>query len=284
MGHHYVPQEYLRGFSDPNDPCTIWMYDKQSGRFAHPSIKKVVQEAGYYTEEIERQLSEIVEKPANKVLDRLRRGERIGDNERSHLALYIGTMLMRVPRRRRKAFEMLPAILEDTISKVTAQVTRWSETTTADPGLVSRRFAEIKRAREKFIKDPPLEIVEQIRAPWPSSEVLSLVSATTWRVISPSSAVCFLTSDNPAHFFEAYGLGSPESELTFPLVSDLALVASWQGPPGETIFVRARPTIAKEINRRVASGAERFVFYHARQDWIAKISNKQHPYLSRIQW
>jgi hypothetical protein len=48
--------------------------------------------------------------------------------------------------------------------------------------------------------------------------------------------------------------------------------------------IRARLTVAKEINRRVASGAEHFVFCHARRAWITKISNKQHPYLSRIQW
>ena len=45
MGKHYVPQKYLRGFSDPKDPSAIWMYDKKAARFTHASVEKVAQEA-----------------------------------------------------------------------------------------------------------------------------------------------------------------------------------------------------------------------------------------------
>lgn len=284
MGHHYVPQQYLRGFAVPESPGEIWMYDKLSRRSVQTSIKFIVQEAGYYSEKTEKQLSELVEGPAYHALNKLRRGESIGDTERTHMALYIGTMLMRVPRRRRKAFEMLPGVLEDTINKVSTQVEQWAHSEGADPQVVSRRFAELERARESLRREPPLEVVEQIRAPWPSERVLALVSAMTWRIVSTGGVAFFLTSDNPAYFFEAYGLGNPESELTFPLSSDMALLASWQGMPLEIIFLNAKPALVKEVNRRVASGAERFVFYHAREEWVAKIADKQRPYLSRIKW
>jgi hypothetical protein len=284
MGHHYVPQEYLRGFADPHSPGAIWMYDKLSRRFLHASIKSIVQEAGYYSKEAEKQLSELVEGPAHYALKKLRRGDSIGDTERTQMALYLGTMLMRVPRRRKKAFDMLPGVLEDTINKVSAQVVQWAHSEGADFQLVSRRFAELERARESLRREPPLEVVEQIRAPWASERILALVSAMTWRIVSTGGVAFFITSDNPAYFFEAYGLGNPESELTFPLASDMALLASWQGAPRETIFLNAKPALVKEVNRRVASGAERFVFYHAREEWVAKIADKQRPYLSRIQW
>ena len=33
MGHHYLPQHYLRCFSTPDNPDYIWMYDKSSKEF-----------------------------------------------------------------------------------------------------------------------------------------------------------------------------------------------------------------------------------------------------------
>ncbi len=284
MGHHYVPQYYLKGFTDLNEPNLIWMYDKQSREFTHASIKKVVQEAGYYSEQVEKQLSLDIEKPAHMSLDRLRSGEKINANDRSHLTRYIGAMLMRVPHRRRKAYEMLPGFIDDITRNLIDQITQWAETSNPDQELVSRRINEIENGKNKFLKDPPDEIVNQIRTPLPKEKILSLISKMTWRIIRPESDVLFITSDNPAFFFEAYGLGNLESELTFPLASDLALVANWQGPFYGTIYRKVTDSIAKELNRRVASGAERFVFFHQREDWVAQISNKQKPYLSKIKW
>ena len=94
----------------------------------------------------------------------------------------------------------------------------------------------------------------------------------------------FVTSDNPAFFFEGLGLGSPDSELTFPLSPELALLADWQGTPFSTSVFGAKPGLVREVNRRVVSGAERFIFSHAPQPWLPKVAGKGNPYLSRIQW
>jgi AraC-like DNA-binding protein len=284
MGHHYVPQEYLRGFADPENPGKIWMYDKQSCQFTHASIKSVAQEAGYYSETTERQLSELVEGPAHQVLKKLRLRYKIDNSERIRLALYVGTMLMRVPRRRRKAFQMLPGVLEETINNISNQVDQWARTTTVGPELISRRYSELEQASKKYRTKPPTKIIEMIRTPWPTLKEMACLSTMTWQIVSSESDEFFVTSDNPAYFFEAYGLGNPQSELTFALASDLMLFASRQGAHHETIFTKTNPAIKREANRRIASGAERFVFCRAQEDWVAKIANKQKPYLSRIQW
>jgi len=64
----------------------------------------------------------------------------------------------------------------------------------------------------------------------------------------------------------------------------LALFASWQGEQNTIIYIQARPALVREANKRLMNGAERFVFSHRQEDWIAKISDKTNPYLSRIQW
>ncbi len=223
------------------------MYDKKNHRFILASIKSVVQEEGFYSEETERMLNELIEGPANQVLQKLRRRNQIDETERSKLALYIGTMLMRAPRRRRKGFEVLPRVIEETISRVSLLVSQWAETATADPELIARRFAEIQQARDEYQVSPPPEIIERLRTPWASDRVLAVLSALTWRIFPSVGDSQFLTSDNPAWFAEALGIGSADSELVFPLASDLALHASWQGEPHDASWRPGRPSSEKSI-------------------------------------
>ena len=192
--------------------------------------------------------------------------------------------MMRVPRRRRKALEMVPLVLARTVAGFRAQLDKWAQSPNIDKALVVRRFAELEQAHERLYRESPAAVIDLIRSPWPREQYVELIFAMMWRVVMADSANRFLTSDNPAFFFEAYGLGNPESEVTFPLASDLALVASWQGPRGGFEFVQAKPILVREVNRRVASGANRFVFYHERCHWIATLAEKPRPFLSRIKW
>lgn len=284
MGHHYVPQKYLEGFADPEIHGMIWMYDKKLCLFKHVSIKTSAEEAKYYSELNESQLSEKIEGPANQVLQKLRSGYGIDKKDRTCLVHYIGTMLMRGPRRRRKAYQMLPKIRENVFENFCSRLNQWAKTTKADHEFISRKFNEFEQVKKKFRTKPPAEIEEQIRAPWPYKKMLDKLSAMTWRIVYADRDEFFITSDNPAYFFEDNGLGKPESEITFALASDLMLFASCQGAPEETIFTKATSAIKKEANRRIASGAERFVFCKAQEDWVANIANKKNPKLNRIRW
>ncbi len=284
MGHHYVPREYLRGFEDPNDPGKIWMYDKCSHRFVTVSIASAAQEADYYSEDTERNLSSLVEGPGHRALKRFRQGDPISRNERIDIAFYMATLLMRGPRRRRKAFEMLPGVVTDVIDRTTSMVTNWAQTSAADDSLKQRRFSELAMARKKFQAKPPGEIVSRIRSPWPAEKILRCVIGMTWRIVTAVDTGFFITSDNPVFYFDAFGLGCPESELTFPLAFNMAMLGSWQGRPEETIFALARPALVKEVNRRIAGSAERFVFYFRQEEWVAQIAEKKKPFLSRIKW
>jgi Protein of unknown function (DUF4238) len=284
MGHHYVPQAYLTGFSVPHEPGMIWMYDKNTRAFTKIPIKVAVQEDDYYDIETERELSKTVEGPAHSALARLRRREPLDGDGRSCVALYIAVMIMRVPRRRRLSRELLPAAVDDTIGKVEARIDEWAEDPRTDQNLVAARRAQLASIRENVLRDPPTGVIERIRSPWPSDKILARVHSMTWRILVSERSGHFLTSDNPAYFVAEQGIGREESEITFPLASDLALVADWRGKPESLIVVRARPAQVREVNRRVAYGAERFVFYHERKDWVATLVDKPHPRLTQIPW
>ena len=105
-----------------------------------------------------------------------------------------------------------------------------------------------------------------------------------WRfLIADRGPTRFLTTDNPAFFFELYGLSRKESELSFPISSKVCLLCNWQAGKNAEGFVGVPEIYVKEMNRRNTSTAIRFIFYHKRADWLATLAHKRLD-LNRIQW
>ncbi len=273
MGKHYVPQEYLRGFSSTADLRMIWMFDKHASQWANPAIKKVAQERGFYPPDVETVLHEQVEKPANAALRTLRRRRPLGSAEWHDLLVYISVMLTRVPRKRRKGRESFPNVLETTMVRFRLEVESLRRPGNAHR--VDKTLDLLAELEASYEEAPPDEVRAQIDSPWPTQRIARAVETLAWRLLAAWPDHHFITSDNPAHFFESLGLGRDESELTFPLSPELALLGSRQGRPGSLVLETAKPRLVKEINRRMASGAERFVFAHRKAGWIEVIAGKE---------
>ena len=152
-----------------------------------------------------------------------------------------------------------------------------------DAARLVERLAEADAVEETLRNHPPREVVETIETPWPFQSMLASIFRMTWRFVRADGSSSFLTSDNPAYFFAAYGLGRPESELIFPLDSRLLLHCSWRRC--EEVGTHVGPEkLVKELNRRIASGAERFIFYHAEASWVLKVAMNTVQQLNRIAW
>ena len=281
MGKHYVPQNYLRYFGTTEDPDKIWMYDKFSKDFKKLPIKNVAQSSGFYSEEDERALSENIEGPAQGPLDLLRNGEQVGIEGRRAVAVYLESMLKRGPRNRRKMIEKAPAKKDELLSEIRG-----------NPEELSSRFNYsqeeilqiVEQWEQKFDSRPLSMKDEMIRRQWSSQAMIDCIFSMTWRVVKAADSHRFLTCDNPVFFDEGYGLKPPFGEFNFPLSSDIALHGSWWGLRTELLFVPARPAQVKEIDRRVAFMAERFVFYHRNANWVPKVADKLSPRLTPIEW
>lgn len=272
MGHHYVPQHYLRGFEAIEEAVAIWVYDKSLHRSTRVPIKTIAQEAEFYDVNVERELSERLEGPAQNSLTKLRRRESLTTNERLLAAAYIATMMMRVPKQRAKALKIVPTALKNTLEEARATIHQWAKNGDADQSVVAARLADVERLEAEWSSSPPADVVERIRSPWPTEKIVALVDAMTWRIVRATQDEKFLTSDNPACIFEAYGIGKPESEITFPLDSETALLASWQGPRRAIIDVPRWPVAIREVNRRIVAGSDRFVFFHRNRPWVVKLA------------
>lgn len=284
MGHHFVPQRYLRNFESPGRPGFIWLHDKQGDSPNHVSIAKVAQAKGFYSAKTEDILARHVEAPANIVIRKLINGTPITSVERLQLSYYIGVMMKRIPAQRRRSTEMMPGVLKEVVSNLRQELKSIAHDMQTDPELLVRRLREVDAAESKFARQPPPAVLERIREPWPSEGMLRALFGMTWRVLVSAGPLYFLTTDNPAFFFRAYGLAQQKAELSFPLSTTHALHGSWQPAVADLVFLRATQAIVKEINRRLVSETERMGFYHEAAPWLLTILAKKKPYLSVIHW
>ena len=94
-----------------------------------------------------------------------------------------------------------------------------------------------------------------------------------WRVFVDYDGPVFVTGDNPVSFTRDIGLGHPDAELTFPISSSAALVATWRSDRGSGYY-KADDHIIGEINRRTIKGSTRYVFFEREVSWIPKVIRK----------
>ncbi len=193
------------------------MFDKRRGTVTKAPIATVAQERGFYEDEAERELARRVETPANEVTEKLVAGLGLTTKERFDFAVYVATMLTRVPAHRVKAYSVLPSTLEEAKETVRTRITAREVALGSDASSIAEELADVDRIVSECHTSPPKAIVDYIRTPWPTDDMVQAVMAMTWRLLKPPKWEFFITSDNPAVFFEPYGLASPESELIFPL-------------------------------------------------------------------
>ena len=93
-------------------------YTRKRGRpHAGSASKKAAQKSRYYDRHVEKTLADEVESPTNLLMDKICRGESLDMTERTKVAIYMGCMLKRVPRHRRKSRESYPGVLAETVAK-----------------------------------------------------------------------------------------------------------------------------------------------------------------------
>jgi len=150
MGHHFVPQRYLRNFEDPNHRGYVWVHDRYAGEGQLANIAKVAQSRNFYSQSTETILAETVERPANLVIRKLTTRQPVTDSERVQLAYYVAVMMKRIPAHRRRSSEMLPEVLADLVTEVRSYLNTLSGQVGADPEILKRRGFELDAVERKF--------------------------------------------------------------------------------------------------------------------------------------
>lgn len=105
MGHHYIPQKYLRMFSERNEQ--IWCYEKGTGRVFLSNIKNVAQENKLYSHELEASFQKEIEDPCIPAFEKISTKEILNDDDKKKLSAYVFSLLIRKPINRNEAKEWL---------------------------------------------------------------------------------------------------------------------------------------------------------------------------------
>lgn len=280
MGNHYVPKYYLKGFSK-NDGKKIWVYDKNERCRYETQVKSIANETGFYSPEVEKYLSNSIEAPANDVLKKIRDRAEVSTTDKQVLSAYMTCMMKRVPKGKERLKELAPSVAEKLGMKVDAALNFAAANQPERGEFIKKRRAEIQTMIDKYAGEPPKEIWLTNIPPEKSPRVLSTLSRMTWRFFTFDEYPAFLTSDNPVFYFTGMGIGNPESEVTFPISSHIALWATWRHDLKEGYF-KTSPQVAKELNRRTVSIATRYAFHSIYGEWVLSLLTKGRWHLNRL--
>ncbi|HPH98045.1 MAG TPA: DUF4238 domain-containing protein [Anaerolineaceae bacterium] len=271
MKTQYLPEYYLKGFTEATDAEMIWLYDQQSRTGRPITIFKACADNQFDTDVREYYLIREVEEPAREVILKIRKQAPIAPEEKKTLALYLILLWKRTPGRKKIMRGMALSILDQIKKKAYQQL---EETYAAYPeteDLYYKRRAEFddlfnnQQKMQSILKDSWEETVK------PEIFLMSVHALTsmTWS-FWVSDDEPFVTNDNPLFFHANLGIGQEKSEICFPVSTRVALWSTWRSDIREGAFFKANPQIVQELNRRTVSNRVRSIFASSKLDWITK--------------
>jgi len=283
--HHYLPQFYLKGFSQDNSH--LYIFDKKiikdEIRFRYQTTEKIAFENNLYTyttkdlktETLEDFFS-LIEGKAKKVISKLEKKEEITPRQRGHLALFIALLWYRTPTwksetlgmqselaekmiRSRYHFPQQKELMKDFFKKEGKHLT--------DEELDDLIDFAVNPKRSKIVMDfPPGYWIKQMLEL--ADKTYVYLAHCGWEVKHATKKYAFITSDNPVllipseepHPFYGFGLLTPGVKKTIPLTASMYL--AMHEPNKELILfhTEADKEFYKQANIWTMRNAERLVF------------------------
>lgn len=271
MGHHYLPQHYLRGFASCK---AIWVHDLRDSRSFKSQIKSVANETEMYPQDLETRLANDIEDPAQGIIDALRSNTPPNNPQREILAHYIIAMWKRVPAARQRVAATIPGVADTLNSEIQLELDRIARQEPEFSELALRRKREVDALISKYKENPPEYFWHQSIDSGATPKMVQALLDMQWTVLVADQSD-FLTSDNPVFFFTSEGIGSPYSELSIPFGSRVALWAS-RGRPQRPPVLKVNRSTVLQINRRSASNAERYLYTLQESPWALRFGTKNH--------
>lgn len=278
MDQHYIPRGYLRGFCDPCTPAGqepwLWINDLRQGVVKRRAPKNIAKRPDYYsvtrdTDDVdhlgERLLSRI-ESNGIPILSKIGGGYfALTDEERQHLALFVGFLITRTPSFR-DFMERAAGKQGESIMRVMAGHPEHFRRTMRKAPVGDMSDEEIERLRMRALEPerhfivrgtPDFSLGQALAlAPAPAREVLQM----HWQFLIAGGPERFVTGDAPVTWQNSQGpagLRMRGTELSFPVSPLICLLGSHTEPDG----VRdVTADDARRLNRERVRHADRYIF------------------------
>ena len=136
MGDHYIPQFYLKGFTETAYPDLIWVYRKGEESAFRTSIRNIAQENKFYSRDMEQYLANKVEEPANKVLRMIRKLQALTYEDKVTFSKYMMVLWKRVPEHKKWVNAKAPEIMNPVFERIDKEINRRTASI-AEPGEIA---------------------------------------------------------------------------------------------------------------------------------------------------
>lgn len=189
---HYVPQFYLKNFSNKNkNGFFIHCYDIDKNKVYPANIKNIAEEKYFYKigEENFEEFFQKTERWASPIINNLSKNEKIKPlnvvKNRERLSLFISVQFLRTK-------EIREDLLEN-YSKISSHLQKYN--------LNNEMKALMDQIDEKHIKYNQMEFILLA-----SRKILDEILFKKWVVLKNKTDIDFLTSDNPVVLYNPHGL------------------------------------------------------------------------------
>jgi hypothetical protein len=288
--HHKQPQFFLKGFAAVGNSYQkkpdIWVYKKgedyKDG--VNPSLESV-NDTGYGEDfyayikddgskdfnKYENLLMKEFEQPAQPALEKIRRLEEINEDERELFIKYVASMKVRGDWWKNVSDKIIKESSAKTkrefLDKYKNKIPRESKQEEID---------EIVDKRVERLENNEFHNENMIKA---ANDVASIIRKMNWRLLIAPKNMPYLTSDNPVYYFE---LDTIDSELLFPVSSNITLSLSWKTIKKATIWKwrskniwDVNDTTVSLIRHHICSIAINEVYFSEKRKWLVDFINRR---------
>lgn len=291
--HHFVSRFYLKGFVDPRNVPYIWIYEKGCNEVRKASSKDIAVIEDFYsfrkidgTKNIDsfENFFQILEENAAPSIKKILKEEKITNEERSHLSTFIALQFLRVPSFRNDIKEMIESEIVSHQKGLASEKNRFTDYLDSfGPAKEEILAGTDEEELRSYIIDGKYKVrVDKDRSLLYIYELLFSIGSTIhqfyWNFLISPNSYKFVTCDNPFFYFDpkkslsqqkGVGLMSPNTELSFPLSKDIAILATSKYSTDE--YKNVSDKMVKEINRRTVISAQRFVFSSHKYNGLNKL-------------
>lgn len=294
--HHFVPQFYLQGFVDPENPPFMWVYRKDGDQIIKSSVKDTAVHSHYYSfdtksgardsQSIEKFFSELEGNTAT-VFKKILNKEALNNDERSIFSAFLAFTFTRVPNYREnmvnkptgQLMKKVHIMMASDKDRFEAHIRKFEADTgnKVDMPLEELRQYILKGNYDVKVGNPGYSLSFLLRT---AEDLIPIFHQMHWAFLETSDDMYFLTSDNPLYYMDSthkpgsfYGVGllNKSIEVTFPISKNLMFLGTWEGSEG---YLPATEKIRDILNRRTITSAKDFVFAPENSIELSKLVQK----------
>ncbi|HZM06581.1 MAG TPA: DUF4238 domain-containing protein [Candidatus Saccharimonadales bacterium] len=210
---------------------------------------------------------ESLEKPANPIFQKLRTSTEIDEEEKTVFTQYIILMMRRVWSSRE---EMNRRVVQPGSYRPTDHLF-----TKLNVARTPEAEAYIMETWQRISSTPGfgVQLHNRLAAASPDSFMCAALNKMRWIFYIAPAGYFFVTCDNPV-WVSKVGLGKSIAELSFPISTSIALVATWNKHAREGFSIASEQTV-KAVNRRTIHSAQKNVFASQIAEWIIKTFDRK---------